>query len=105
MVLAKTRTPRPGGSGGFAVGTNAPHSQSSSPGLTGRSSIPKTPVMESKGRGVLDASKCCGGPALSEVDACCVADANARQQGKAGGGGASWTHEGGSVFRERAGRS
>ena len=35
---------------------------------------------------VLDANKCCGGPALSEVDACCVADANARQQGKTGCG-------------------
>ena len=34
----------------------------------------------------LDASKCCGGPALSDVDACCVADANARQQGKTGCG-------------------
>jgi thioredoxin reductase len=29
----------------------------------------------------IDANKCCGGPALSEVDACCVADANAKQQG------------------------
>jgi len=28
-----------------------------------------------------DASKCCGGPALSAVDAHCAADANARQQG------------------------
>ena len=26
----------------------------------------------------------CGGPALSCVDACCAADANARQQGKSG---------------------
>jgi cation diffusion facilitator CzcD-associated flavoprotein CzcO len=33
-----------------------------------------------------DASGCCGGPAPSAVDACCVADANARQQGKAGCG-------------------
>ena len=37
----------------------------------------------------LDANKCCGGPALSGVDACCVADANARQQGKTGCGCAS----------------
>jgi hypothetical protein len=29
-------------------------SQPSSPGLTGRSSIPETPMMESKGRGALD---------------------------------------------------
>lgn len=29
-----------------------------------------------------DANKCCGGPALSPVDACCVADANAEQRGK-----------------------
>jgi len=29
-----------------------------------------------------DANNCCGGPALSGVDACCVADANAKQQGK-----------------------
>jgi thioredoxin reductase len=36
-----------------------------------------------------DASNCCGGPALSDVDACCVADANARQQGKSGCGCAS----------------
>ncbi len=34
----------------------------------------------------LDANKCCGGPALSDVDACCVADANARQDGKTGCG-------------------
>jgi cation diffusion facilitator CzcD-associated flavoprotein CzcO len=37
----------------------------------------------------LDANKCCGGPALSGVDACCVADANAKQQGKTGCGCAS----------------
>jgi hypothetical protein len=30
----------------------------------------------------LDAHDCCGGPALSGVDACCVADANAKQEGK-----------------------
>ncbi|MBR1267358.1 NAD(P)-binding domain-containing protein [Bradyrhizobium sp. AUGA SZCCT0222] len=35
------------------------------------------------------ASQCCGGPAPSDVDACCAADANARQQGKAGCGCAS----------------
>jgi thioredoxin reductase len=35
---------------------------------------------------VSDADNCCGGPALSVVDACCVADANAKQQGKAGCG-------------------
>jgi hypothetical protein len=33
-----------------------------------------------------DANNCCGGPALSDVDACCVADANAKQQGKTGCG-------------------
>jgi hypothetical protein len=32
------------------------------------------------------ADNCCGGPALSAVDACCVADANAKQQGKTGCG-------------------
>jgi thioredoxin reductase len=32
------------------------------------------------------ASECCGGPALSGVDACCVADANAAQTGKTGCG-------------------
>ncbi len=32
------------------------------------------------------ASDCCGAPALSDVDACCVADANAKQQGKTGCG-------------------
>jgi thioredoxin reductase len=30
------------------------------------------------------ASQCCGGPAPAAVDACCVADANAKQQGKSG---------------------
>jgi hypothetical protein len=29
-----------------------------------------------------DANKCCGGPALSDVDACCVDDAKAKQEGK-----------------------
>jgi hypothetical protein len=29
-----------------------------------------------------DADNCRGGPALSAVDACCAADANAKQQGK-----------------------
>ena len=38
----------------ISLGTNAPHPQPSSPGLTGRPSIPETPVMESKSRGVLD---------------------------------------------------
>jgi thioredoxin reductase len=33
-----------------------------------------------------DASQCCGGPALSAVDACCADDANAKQQGKTGCG-------------------
>ena len=33
-----------------------------------------------------DASQCCGGPAPSAVDACCAADANAKQQGKTGCG-------------------
>ena len=32
------------------------------------------------------ASQCCGGPAPAAVDACCVADANAKQQGKSGCG-------------------
>ena len=32
------------------------------------------------------ASQCCGGPAPSAVDACCVDDANARQQAKTGCG-------------------
>ena len=36
-----------------------------------------------------DADQCCGGPALSAVDGCCVADANAKQQGKTGCGCAS----------------
>jgi thioredoxin reductase len=35
---------------------------------------------------VADPNNCCGGPALSAVDACCVADANAKQQGKTGCG-------------------
>jgi thioredoxin reductase len=36
-----------------------------------------------------DANQCCGGPAPSAVDACCAADANAKQQGKTGCGCAS----------------
>jgi hypothetical protein len=36
-----------------------------------------------------DASNCCGGPALSDVDACCVADEKAKQEGKTGCGCAS----------------
>jgi thioredoxin reductase len=35
---------------------------------------------------VSDSNKCCGGPALSGVDACCVDDANAKQEGKTGCG-------------------
>ncbi len=35
---------------------------------------------------VLATNNCCGGPALSAVDACCVADANAKQEGKTGCG-------------------
>jgi hypothetical protein len=35
-------------------GQDAPHSRPSSPGLTGRPSIPETAAMESKGRSVLD---------------------------------------------------
>ncbi|WP_213286484.1 NAD(P)-binding domain-containing protein [Bradyrhizobium sp. sGM-13] len=35
------------------------------------------------------ASNCCGGPAISDVDACCVADEKAKQQGKSGCGCAS----------------
>jgi hypothetical protein len=34
----------------------------------------------------LEANICCGGPALSAVDACCLADANAKQEGKKGCG-------------------
>jgi len=34
----------------------------------------------------LDANNCCGGRALSAVDACCVDDANAKQEGKSGCG-------------------
>ncbi|MEH2528287.1 MULTISPECIES: NAD(P)-binding domain-containing protein [unclassified Bradyrhizobium] len=36
-----------------------------------------------------DASNCCGGPALSDVDACCAADEKAKQDGKRGCGCAS----------------
>ncbi len=34
----------------------------------------------------LDTNKCCGGPEPSDVDACCVSDANAKQEGKTGCG-------------------
>jgi hypothetical protein len=40
-----------------------------------------------------DANNCCEGPALSDVDACCVADANAKQQGATGCGCASQAQE------------
>ena len=33
-----------------------------------------------------DTNKCCGGPALADVDACCIGDANARLEGKPGCG-------------------
>ncbi len=33
---------------------------------------------------VPDTNNCCGGPALSGVDACCIADANAKQESKMG---------------------
>ena len=46
--------------------------------------LPETGVCNRSAR--LDANKCCGGPALTDVDACCVADANARQEGKTGCG-------------------
>jgi thioredoxin reductase len=36
-----------------------------------------------------DSSNCCGGPAISDVDACCVADEKSKQQGKTGCGCAS----------------
>ena len=36
-----------------------------------------------------DAGNCCGGPAISDVDACCVTDEKAKQQGKTGCGCAS----------------
>ena len=35
---------------------------------------------------VPDANNCCGGPAPSDVDACCLADANAKEEGKTGCG-------------------
>src|SRR5256884_9366844 len=35
---------------------------------------------------VTAASNCCGGPALSDVDACCVDDAKAKHEGKTGCG-------------------
>ncbi|MEH2502000.1 thioredoxin reductase [Bradyrhizobium sp. AZCC 1578] len=38
-----------------------------------------------------DTGNCCGGPAISDVDACCVADEKAKQQGKSGCGCASST--------------
>jgi hypothetical protein len=38
----------------YLMKTNAPRSQSSSPAKGGRSSIPETLMIESRGRGVLD---------------------------------------------------
>jgi hypothetical protein len=36
-----------------------------------------------------DAGNCCGGPATSDIDACCVTDEKAKQLGKTGCGCAS----------------
>jgi thioredoxin reductase len=44
--------------------------------------LPETGVCN-RSTGV-DANSCCGGPAPSDIDACCVADANAREEGKMG---------------------
>ena len=49
--------------------------------------LPETGVCNRSAKS--DANKCCGGPALSDVDACCLADANAKQQAKTGCGCAS----------------
>lgn len=46
--------------------------------------LPETGVCNRSAR--VDANKCCGGPAPTDVDACCLADANARQEGNAGCG-------------------
>lgn len=46
--------------------------------------LPETGVCNRSAR--LDANKCCGGPALTDVDARCLADANARQEDKTGCG-------------------
>ena len=46
--------------------------------------LPETGVCNRSAAPVAD--NCCGGPALSAVDACCAADANAKQQGKTGCG-------------------
>jgi thioredoxin reductase len=53
--------------------------------------LPETGVCN---RSAALAGECCGGPAPAPVDACCAADANARQHGKAGCGCASSTHQG-----------
>src|SRR5437667_1392586 len=53
-VSCTTRAPRAAGSRRFVLSANAPHSQPSSPGLTGRSSIPETAVIGPRSRGVLD---------------------------------------------------
>src|SRR6202790_5572797 len=47
-------TPLARGMTTFCVGADAPHSQPSSPGLTGRSSIPEMPAMKSRSRGIPD---------------------------------------------------
>jgi hypothetical protein len=49
--------------------------------------LPETGVCN--GSAAPNASQCCGGPALSDVDACCVDDANAKQRGETGCGCAS----------------
>jgi thioredoxin reductase len=46
--------------------------------------LPETGVCNRSTAGA--AENCCGGPAASTIDACCVADADAKQDGKAGCG-------------------
>ncbi len=48
--------------------------------------LPQTGVCEGLGRAPDQAVGCCGGPSLTHVDACCVKDAVAKDEGKSGCG-------------------
>jgi hypothetical protein len=48
--------------------------------------LPETGVCSTRRVEVETLVGCCGGPAPAEADACCVADAVAKEEGKAGCG-------------------
>jgi hypothetical protein len=72
-----------------------PHSQLSSSGLTGRSSIPETSMIEAKGCGVLDAPRARGMTAMGGARSC---EKRSSPYGRAHiGGGSAHQHRHGAV--------